>query len=175
MGSETPKADILWFVDLSTTQRFLMVDHSIGKILKDDDTVASYNIEEKGFVVCMISKVGVCSSASNVPGSSSYNFSRRKSLRHPPLHKSPYLQLRQLRLRQLLLHHLLPLSRNLRSPQAKTPCQPLQPHNEQRTPLLQVVPRQVATLRGLLWERLDRRPSRIWRQWASSGPRSRLL
>ncbi|CAH0049294.1 unnamed protein product [Clonostachys solani] len=27
-----------------------------GKILKDDETVASYNIEEKGYVVCMVNK-----------------------------------------------------------------------------------------------------------------------
>ncbi|GAB0132648.1 hypothetical protein EsDP_00001077 [Epichloe bromicola] len=27
-----------------------------GKILKDDETVANYNIEEKGFVVCMVNK-----------------------------------------------------------------------------------------------------------------------
>ncbi|KAF4975851.1 hypothetical protein FZEAL_7407, partial [Fusarium zealandicum] len=27
-----------------------------GKILKDEETVASYNIEEKGFVVCMVNK-----------------------------------------------------------------------------------------------------------------------
>lgn len=28
-----------------------------GKILKDDDTVETYKIEEKGFVVCMVNKV----------------------------------------------------------------------------------------------------------------------
>lgn len=31
--------------------------NSLGKILKDEETVASYNIEEKGFVVCMVNKV----------------------------------------------------------------------------------------------------------------------
>lgn len=28
-----------------------------GKILKDEETVESYKIEEKGFVVCVVNKV----------------------------------------------------------------------------------------------------------------------
>lgn len=31
---------------------------NVGKILKDEETVESYKIEEKGFVVCMVNKVG---------------------------------------------------------------------------------------------------------------------
>ena len=31
-----------------------------GKILQDDQTIESYKIEEKGFIVCMTSKVSGC-------------------------------------------------------------------------------------------------------------------
>jgi UV excision repair protein RAD23 len=32
-------------------------DFSTGKVLKDEQTIESYKIEEKGFIVCMVSKV----------------------------------------------------------------------------------------------------------------------
>lgn len=32
-------------------------DPPTGKILKDEDTVETYKIEEKGFVVCVVNKV----------------------------------------------------------------------------------------------------------------------
>jgi hypothetical protein len=35
----------------------LTSDTTAGKILKDEDTVESYKIEEKGFVVCVVNKV----------------------------------------------------------------------------------------------------------------------
>ena len=35
----------------------ILTKPTTGKILKDDDTVETYKIEEKGFVVCMVNKV----------------------------------------------------------------------------------------------------------------------
>lgn len=34
-----------------------LADPLTGKILKDEDTVETYKIEEKGFVVCVVNKV----------------------------------------------------------------------------------------------------------------------
>ncbi len=42
---------------LSEGKLFVGADLLSGKILKDEETVQSYNIEEKGFVVCMVNKV----------------------------------------------------------------------------------------------------------------------
>jgi UV excision repair protein RAD23 len=38
-------------------ERTVSLHNSAGKILKDEDTVESYKIEEKGFVVCVVNKV----------------------------------------------------------------------------------------------------------------------
>lgn len=43
-------------------QSVTAVDSAIGKILKDEEKVETYKIEEKGFVVCMVNKVWIVSS-----------------------------------------------------------------------------------------------------------------
>ncbi|KAI1281223.1 XPC-binding domain-containing protein [Xylaria sp. FL0933] len=43
------------------------IDPSAGKILKDEEKVETYKIEEKGFVVCMVNKPKASSSSTAVP------------------------------------------------------------------------------------------------------------
>lgn len=66
MGSQVPKAHLLWYVELLKLGCGIMYGEREtdkkanipqGKILKDEDTVETYKIEEKGFVVCMVNKV----------------------------------------------------------------------------------------------------------------------
>ncbi len=65
----------------------------LGKILQDANTVESYKIEEKGFIVCMISKV--CSSPHlNCAVSNQQNSLRLRRPLLRPLRKPPRLQLR---------------------------------------------------------------------------------
>ncbi|KAK7987587.1 hypothetical protein PG989_007902 [Apiospora arundinis] len=73
---KVPKAHLLWYVGLPLeldpwhcTRKKLISPE--GKILKDEDTVETYKIEEKGFVVCMVNKPRVAAapaaSSSAVP------------------------------------------------------------------------------------------------------------
>lgn len=66
--------------------------------MKDDETVASYNIEEKGFVVCMVNKVRHLSVSNPVSRTDVYLPSPRRSLslQLPPPNPPPFLQLRPL-------------------------------------------------------------------------------
>lgn len=62
MGAKAAEADSRWYVlEISAIQyqggRKTFADQTTGKILKDEDTVESYKIEEKGFVVCVVNKV----------------------------------------------------------------------------------------------------------------------
>lgn len=58
MGPEAAEAYLLGLVHRGRCLRS-QPNHPTGKILKDEETVESYKIEEKGFVVCMVNKVRV--------------------------------------------------------------------------------------------------------------------
>jgi hypothetical protein len=48
--------------------RASLTRYPVGKILKDDETVESYKIEEKGFVVCVVNKVRPLPQCPSGPG-----------------------------------------------------------------------------------------------------------
>lgn len=52
--SSSTQVRALLRLDLGTTS---YAHTALGKILKDEETVESYKIEEKGFVVCVVNKV----------------------------------------------------------------------------------------------------------------------
>lgn len=63
MGSQGPEAHLLWYASPTCEhESFLLAltARITGKILKDEDTIETYKIEEKGFVVCMVNKVWTC-------------------------------------------------------------------------------------------------------------------
>lgn len=62
MGYEAAEAHLFRYVCTNALLNHLCprkhpTNSILGKILKDDETVGSYKIEEKGYVVCMVNKV----------------------------------------------------------------------------------------------------------------------
>lgn len=65
MGSEALEANLFRYALRLSNEilcsGYLDINLDTGKILKDEDTVAAHKIEEKGYIVCMVSKVCVTS------------------------------------------------------------------------------------------------------------------
>lgn len=66
LGGQAAEADPRWYdmdTDLALSFYETPSNTTAGKILKDEDTVGDYKIEEKGFVVCVVNKVRADSGA----------------------------------------------------------------------------------------------------------------
>ena len=59
MGARDSEAHLLWYASPGAAVHAYSTRLTIvtGKILKNEDTVESCKIEEKGFVVCVVNKV----------------------------------------------------------------------------------------------------------------------
>ena len=58
LGPEAAEAHLLRYATcFQPPAQAVRLHSATGKILKDEDTVESYKIEEKGFVVCVVNKV----------------------------------------------------------------------------------------------------------------------
>lgn len=125
MGSEALEADLFRYAlpfsllpvpDRALCSGYLDINLYTGKILKDEDSVATHKIEEKGYIVCMVSKVCVTHGLLLPFGLLTL---RSPSpllllpLPRPPRPPAPFLRRLHDRLPRLLLLRLRPPSRRL--------------------------------------------------------------